>query len=304
MSHTPTHTTGGFNTVRSGSGPTTIPTGTPAAPSQSNWQQIQSFAQGLDWGGLVESGLGGYLSNENIHRQEQAGVDVMDKAHELGTEAAGMTEFQPYTVTGPQSRASVDEYGSARLGSTEALDRLGGSLVPMAQGLFTRAGIDPAIGQADLYEQMRAIQRPEEQRDRLALEERMLSQGRLGLGSSAYGGSSPELLAQAQIQQDAMLKANLAARGQVFKERGQDLDVATGMLDSSFTPQDKALALLGGGTNVAALTDLGRRTGAGLFSDITQKGFDSYAPTVGAAATSRGSRDEDNLKTILDFLGV
>ncbi len=137
------------------------------------------------------------------------------------------------------------------------------ALLAQAEEALSRAAVDPSIAQADLYSQMRAAQRPEEERQRLALEERMLSQGRLGLRSDAYGGASPELLAQETARQEAMARANLAARQQAMQEqqqaygqglgllgqaaglRAQDLAEATGLLGAGYTPEQRELARAG-----------------------------------------------------------
>ncbi len=137
------------------------------------------------------------------------------------------------------------------------------ALLAQAETALGRAAVDPSQAQADIYRQMRAAQRPEEERQRLALEERMLAQGRLGLRSDAYGGASPELLAQETARQEAMARANLAARQQAMQEqqqaygqglgllgqaaglRAQDLAEATGLLGAGYTPEQRELARAG-----------------------------------------------------------
>ena len=64
-------------------------------------------------------------------------------------------------------------------------DRLFG----MSGSFLDELGGDPLERQQALYEQIRTIQRPEEERQQLALENRLLGQGRLGLMTSQYGGS-------------------------------------------------------------------------------------------------------------------
>lgn len=237
-----------------------------------------------------------YGTNEqmegNINRLQELAGSTLGLGRALGTEAAGMAKFQPFTVTSSLGGATVGPDGSVDVTTTEEERALSAGLLGGAGGAFNRAMVDPAIAQQELYNQMRAIQQPEEQRQRLALEERMLAQGRMGLGSSAYGGANPELLAQEQAQQEAMLKANLAARGQSMQELGQMTDMGTSMLASAYTPQAQALGLLGAGTNVAQIADLGRRTGAGLFSDLTQKAFDPYTQLMEGAATAKADRDQ------------
>ena len=136
-------------------------------------------------------------------------------------------------------------------------------MLSQAEEALGRAAIDPSQAQADLYGQIRATQQPEEERQRLALEERMLAQGRLGLSSSAYGGASPELLAQETARQEAMSRANVSARQQAMQEqqqaygqglgllgqasglRAQDLAEASGLLGAGYTPEQRELARAG-----------------------------------------------------------
>ena len=143
----------------------------------------------------------------------------------------------------PLSQMATDQYGN--LGpnylTTKAqgeFDTLGRDartqgLLSQSDNYFNTAAMSPSQAQAYLYNQMRAVQRPEEERQRLALEERMMSQGRLGFSSSVYGGASPELLAQAKAIEEARASANLTARQQAMKESQQAFDRGTGLLTST-----------------------------------------------------------------------
>lgn len=68
---------------------------------------------------------------------------------------------------------------------------------------FGQAQMPTATREQAIFERMRAAQRPEEERQRLALEERLAAQGRLGVSSAAYGGATPEMLAMATAQEEA-----------------------------------------------------------------------------------------------------
>ena len=61
-------------------------------------------------------------------------------------------------------------------------------LTGQAGNLFS--GITGDAGQAgqDIYNQIRAIQNPQEQRDQLRLNEEMFARGRGGISSAQYGG--------------------------------------------------------------------------------------------------------------------
>ena len=186
------------------------------------------------------------------------------------------------------------------------------ALLAQADTAFGRAMADPSQAQADLYGQIRATQQPEEERQRLALEERMLAQGRLGLSSSAYGGSTPEMLAQETARQEAMSRANLSARQQAMQEqqqaygqglgllgqasgmRAQDLAEATGLLGAGYTPEQRELARaqaqLAGGLSQeqADLTRAGVLFGAGM----TEEQAD-FARATGLLGSSYMPRTQD-----------
>lgn len=186
------------------------------------------------------------------------------------------------------------------------------ALLSRADTAFGQAFGDSSQAQADIYSQLRAAQQPEEERERLALEERMLAQGRLGVSSSAYGGSSPELLAQAKAIEEARASASLTARQQAQREqqqsyerglgllgeasgmRAQELDEAVGLLGAGYTPEQReiarAQAQLSGGLSEeqADLSRAGALFGAGM----TQEQAD-FARATGLLGSSYMPRTQD-----------
>jgi hypothetical protein len=229
--------------------------------------------------GAFEDFLNAYAGYEMGEKGIESARDIGERGYGeamgLAGEAAGMAKFQPFTVTTGLGTTTTTPTGGLDIGLSPEQQALQTQLMGQAQGLFGQVGVDPSTAQADLYEQMRAVQRPEEERQRLALEERMLSQGRLGLQSAAYGGSSPELLAQETARQEAMARANLGARTQSMAEQAQALSSATGLLGAGYSPQQQALDALARGTQVAGLADIGRRTGAELFGRLGQSGVEA-----------------------------
>ena len=151
------------------------------------------------------------------------------------------------------------------------------------EGLLT----SPEAKQAEIFEAIRATQRPEEERQRLALEERMLSQGRLGLSSAAYGGASPELLAQETARQEAMARAGLSARQQAMSEQQQELARATGLtgLASGLAGTSSQLetAGIGRGTALANLGLAGTQTGRALQQQDLANILNLQQADIGAA---------------------
>ena len=224
---------------------------------------------------LLQAGAGYAMGQEGIQGARDIGQRGYTESMTLAEDAAGKATFQPFTVTTGLGQTTTTPTGGIDIGLSPEQQALQTQLMGQAQGLFGQVGVDPSTAQADLYEQMRAVQRPEEERQRLALEERMLSQGRMGLQSAAYGGSSPELLAQETARQEAMARANLGARTQSMAEQAQALSSASGLMGLGYMPQQQALSALGAGTNVAGLADIGRRTGAQLFGQLGQSGVEA-----------------------------
>lgn len=115
----------------------------------------------------------------------------------------------------------------------------------LGEQFMAEAGMPTEAREADVYERIRATQRGEEERQRLALEERLASQGRLGVRTSMFGGT-PEQLALSQAQEDAKNRAALSAIQQAQAEQAQagQLGKAFTGLGSQLSAQD--LALMGG----------------------------------------------------------
>ena len=246
-----------------------------AATNAVNNMAPTSSSSGFDLGGLLRAGGEFYLGQENIAGAQQLGREAQQAAQVLGEQAVAGTEFRPYTVTSDLANVTTTPEGGFAIGLSPEQQAAQQQLQQQATGLFGQVGVDPATAQAQLFEQMRAVQRPEEERQRLALEERLLSQGRLGLSSAAYGGSSPELLAQETARQEAMARANLAARQQSQAEQLQAGQLGGMLQAAGYQPQAQALGLLTASQVPAGFADIGRRTGTELATQMGLGGLES-----------------------------
>jgi len=248
---------------------------------------------------LLGAAAGYYNQDEAAKAALELGERGAEELSRLGTEVADMTKFVPFTVTTGLGTTTTTPTGGIDVSLTPEQQALQTQLLSQAQGLFGQVGVDPSVAQADLYEQMRAIQRPEEQRQALALEERMLSQGRLGLRSDAYGGATPEMLAQAKAREEAMASANLAARQQAMGEQAQALQAASGLLGAGYMPQQQALGALGLGTQVAQLADIGRRSGAEFFGQAGTAGIEALMQGAELAAGLESAKRQSLTEALL-----
>ena len=105
-----------------------------------------------------------------------------------------------------------------------------------------QAGMPMGAREQDVYDRIRATQLGEEERQRLALEERLFAQGRGGVRTAMYGGT-PEQLALAKAQESAQNQAALMAITQAQAEQRQAADIGAtyGQLGSNIATQRQAL---------------------------------------------------------------
>ena len=105
-----------------------------------------------------------------------------------------------------------------------------------------QAGMPMGAREQDVYNRIRATQLGEEERQRLALEERLFAQGRGGVQTAMYGGT-PEQLAMAKAQEEAQNQAALMAITQAQQEQRQAADIGAtyGQLGSNIATQRQAL---------------------------------------------------------------
>jgi len=186
-------------------------------------------------------------------------------------------------------------------------------------GFLTGAMAPMAQREADVYERIRATQRPEEQRAQLALEERLAAQGRTGLRTAQFGGS-PEQFALAQAQEEAKARASLGALEQAQAEQLQQVALAESMfglggraaglpqalqagqlgnintaMGLQYMPEQQLLASLTPAISLADIAGTGQRQGAGYMSEAGISGLEDILQ----AETVRSQNLRDIYSTIL-----
>ena len=285
-------------------------------------------------------GTGGQLLGAGISLDQLSRLsDIAERSAAgqmlVGEEAAERSAFKPFTVsTGFGGVATTPEGGFATALSpamaaqqqqlqalTSGLIGGAGTGLPDVSGIQTQAfgGVGGALTEAmaptaareaDVYQRIRATQLPEEQRQQLALQEQLQSQGRTGLRTAMFGGS-PEQLALSKAQEEAKNAAALAAIGQAQKEQQQQLATAGTLFDLGgraaltpssmvapqlqnlqvaqglqYSPEQQVLATLTPGTDLANLVGAADQYGAGLFSQAGISGLEDLLQAEGIRAQS------------------
>ncbi len=207
--------------------------------------------------GLGTAGLAlaekGYSDIGDIGREAYEGLAGEQG---LAQELRGMMEFQPYTVTS----ATGGQFGmmqdpatgqmTYQLAASPEEQALQQQALTDASMFFGQAAAPIAQREQDVYNRMRAAMSPEEERQRLALEQRMAAQGRTGVRTAQFGGT-PEQLALAQAQEEARNKAMLNAMQFAGQEQQRQSQLGTGMLAAGYVPQAQLLSALQPGMSAA-----------------------------------------------------
>jgi hypothetical protein len=200
----------------------------------------------------------------------------------VGQTAANMVgQFTPYGVSGSLFGTTVDPTtGQLKTALTEDARQMYNPFAQVAQQ-SANAALMTDVDQLsqDYYNKLAALSAPEVERQRLATEARLRAQGRLGVSGSAFGGSSPELLAQEQAIARQQLERELQSRQAALGERGTLLSQGTAALApiQQLTQQEMAQAQLSG--QLGQLAQQGRISAAGLFAQPAAQGYMTQAQT-------------------------
>jgi hypothetical protein len=174
----------------------------------------------------------------------------------LADRLTGMLEFQPYTVTtatggqfgmGQDPTTGAMTYNIAMSPEERALQQ---RMLTQAGQFYDQAGMSVADREEQVFERMMDAITPQQERERLALEQRLAAQGRLGTTTAQFGGT-PEALALAKAQEEARNTAILNAMQFAGDEQMRQAQLGQGMLSASYIPQAQLLAALQPGMTAA-----------------------------------------------------
>ena len=248
--------------------------------------QNQSFLGGL-FGGIGDflgstggqqalGGLGGaYLAERAYSRLGDIGETARREASEIARQGLTQAEFKPFTVTtATGGMMGVGPEGGTTMAVSPQEQALQQQLMGGAGQFFGQAQVPTTAREQAVFDRIRAAQQPEEERQRLALEERLAGQGRLGVRTAQYGGA-PEQFALAQAQEEARNRAMLSAMQQAQAEQMQQAQLGQAFLGAGYVPQAQLTAATQPALTTAQLAQRGQLTGAGLFGEAEMSGLEA-----------------------------
>jgi hypothetical protein len=293
-------------------------------------------------GGTGGQLIGAGLSIDELNKITDIAQRSAAEQAAIGREAQEASAFRPFTVStgfggiqttpeggyatalSPQQAAQQQQLQGITGGllggvGTPDVSGITGQALGGVGGFLTGAMAPMAQREADVYERIRATQRPEEQRQQLALEERLAAQGRTGLRTAQFGGS-PEQLALAQAQEEAKARASLGAMQQAQAEQLQQAGLAESLfglggraaalpaslqagqlgnigtaMGLQYLPEQQLLGTLTPAISIADLAGVGQRQGAGYMSQAGISGLEDILQ----AETVRSQNLRDIYSTIL-----
>ena len=230
---------------------------------------------GNDLSGALQAAGGYYAGQQGIEGAMATGQAGLGLGEAMGKRAYDQSQFRPFGVTSNLANVQTTAEGGVNLNLSPEQQAMQQQLLGQSRGLFGQVGADPAAAQAALYEQIRATQQPEEERQRLQMQENLFSSGRGGVQTAMYGGT-PEQMAYEKARQESMLNANLAARTQSQAEQLQAGQLGGMLQQAGYDPQRQAIDLFGASGVPSQLAAKGQLGGAELQSQAGGRGLESY----------------------------
>ena len=217
--------------------------------SGANLAMVNDAAQKLrDQGKLSQTEYNTIATNlAGLYRD--VGFEAKTGLQDVASKASGMIgKFTPYGVSNQLFGTKVSPTGQLETTMTQTGAELYAPFARVAgQSALAAENMNIETLASDYYKKLAALSAPETERQRLALEERMRQQGRLGILSSnidpitgkARVSTAPELLAQEQAIARQQLERELQSRQAALGERGALITQGT----TAYSPISNLLGL-------------------------------------------------------------
>jgi hypothetical protein len=193
--------------------------------------------------GIFSGAVGAYGYSEMMNKLQNQRQNTGEDLTNLQTGVDERTQFQPWSIKGGGIGSIKQDADGMQLHLTDRQKSIRNQMFQGGQGLMGQAeqgAMNPAAREAEIYERIRAMQRPGEERGYNQMNEAAMRQGRTGMGTAQYGGS-PEQMAFAQAQAEARNTAGYQSMGQAQQEIGNQFQWGQGMLNQSYVPINQLL---------------------------------------------------------------
>ena len=280
-------------------------------------------------------GLGAiYGFDKGIKDVQDIGTSALNRAQTGADALAAQTQFKPFTVTSGVGGGQFDQAGNLGLTLTPEQQAMQDQLQGFSGSMFDYLGSPEARAQEqgdlismltqggggareqEIMQRLQASVAPQQERDRLALEERLAGQGRLGVRTSMFGGT-PEQLALEKAIAEQQANLGVSAMEQARQEQAltsqqtlQGLEetrnraqlagnLGLSAAQQSYAPLQSLLGTLTPALQAADIAGAGQRQGAQLGASMLQSGQTAQMN----AETVAGNLRQQQIQAISNLLG-
>tara|TARA_R110000803_G_scaffold1228_6_gene4019 strand:+ start:979 stop:1896 length:918 start_codon:yes stop_codon:yes gene_type:complete len=221
------------------------------------------------------SALTAYSGLEDaIGQARETGQLGLNTAERFGQRAVDQTQFRPFTVSTNTGSVATDAQGGFQTQLSPEQQAAQSQLFGQGTGLLGSLNNDPQARTQQLFDQLSGIRQPENERQRLSLEERLFNQGRSGLQTAQYGGA-PEQLAMAKAMQEQQSQDLFNARGIAQGEQQQQYNIGSGLFGQSYLPEQQLLPFLSAGSQLSDIANTAQSRGAQFQTALGQTGIEA-----------------------------
>ena len=286
--------------------------------------------------GLFGIGATAGLQNDAIQKAEAVGTQALATAQAAATGIQDQANFQPFSVTSgngtvdtmaaggrfsglglnlsPELQAMID---SGRMSAGDFIGRANQDTGTQTTGMLEQLGLGgQGRSEAEIFEMLNAVQQPGQERERLALEERLFSQGRGGVRTEQFGGTPEELaIAKAREEQRAGTSVsafNLARQDEqtrfnnfagLFGLNTQNKQVEAGigndLFTNSFLPMDDLRRTATLGADIGSIDQQAAANAANTSAGLLESGIEAQVGAQGQATQARIARNQDIVNLLL-----
>ena len=214
-------------------------------------------------GGAYLADKSSSLFSDLARQSKQVATDAAGRITKTGEDAASKASFKPYTVTSGLGGTSVTPEGLSYNLSPQQ-QAITDSLMSQAQNMASK---DAYVSPEGLFSTLQAMSDPVNARTRLAMENRLSAQGRLGTATAAYGGT-PEQLAMEIAMQEQLAKNAWQSQIGAGELTGRNLTNQGAALATAYKPYDQMQGMMTQAIQGQALAQ-------GVANKQAQYGYDS-----------------------------
>jgi hypothetical protein len=218
-----------------------------------------------NWTSLAVTGAGLW---DQLDRYDDLNKYTQEELGNLSNQAVEGSRFTPFGVAGYGGGATVGAGGNVNVNLDPSMQAQSEMLTGQANQFFQDASMDQGGRQQSIYDAIRQMQMPEEERAMMGLESRAFAQGRLGVQSDLYGGGSPEMLAMQKAIGENRNAASVSAIEQARAQQMQDANIGTQFQSNAYMPQAQTMNLLNQGFQGAQLNQAGQLGGLNLATQL------------------------------------